>query len=56
MKLLILFCLEKDLINHFELTGVFPFIYDYMVTILPFFEILFFTFFKFLAHVIVMAP
>ena len=39
MQLLILFCLQIDLMNHFifsEFTGVFPIIDDYMATILQF--------------------
>ena len=39
MQLLILFCLQTDLMNHFifsEFMGVFLFIHNYMVTILQF--------------------
>ena len=41
MHLLTLFCIQIDLINHFifsEFTVVFPFIHDYMATILQFLE------------------
>ena len=39
MQLLVWFCLQTDLMNDFifsEFTGVFPFIHDYMATILQF--------------------
>ena len=47
MQLLILFCLQIDLMNHFifsEFTDAFPFIDDYMSTIFTIFSILIFTF------------
>ena len=61
MQLLVLFCLQTDLMNHFifsEFTGVFPFIHDYMATILQFLKFSFLssviTFFVSLAPIIVM--
>ena len=47
MPLLTLFCVQIYFINHFifsEFKGVFPFIHDYVATILQSFKILFFTF------------
>ena len=47
MQLFILFCLQIDLMNNFiftKLTGICPFIHEYMATILRFLK------FKFLRH------
>ena len=57
MQLLILFCLQTDLINHFifsESTEVFIFIHNYMATSLQLQIFTFsFTFFVYLARIIV---
>ena len=63
MQLLILFCLEVDMMKHFifsEFEGVFSFIRDNMVTILQFlkFQFLIFNYYFFVsvAPMIVMVP
>ena len=63
MQLLILFCLQTDLMNHFiffEFTGVFLFIHIFMATTLQLLKFYFFClvipFFVSLAPIIVMVP
>ena len=63
MQLLILFCLQTDLMNHSifsEFAGIFLFILNYMVTTLQFLKFWFLhlviTFFVSLAPIIVMVP
>ena len=63
MQLLIMFCLQTDLMNPFILLkfiGVFLFVHNYMATILQFLKFQFLrlviTFFVSLAPVIVMVP